>query len=538
MKKEDFPVFQEHRELIYLDNSATTQKPRQVIQSMVDFYEKSNANIHRGIHLLSQKATLEYEQARQVVANFIGADAEEIIFTSGTTQSLNMAARILSSSLQSGDEIILTDMEHHSNLVPWQQVAKERQCVLKFISLTPDYRLDLEKAQNLVTEKTKIIAVTHISNVLGTINPIEELAHLAHKAGALFIVDAAQSAPHLKINVKEIDCDFLAFSGHKMCGPTGIGVLYGKKRLLQQYEPVEFGGGMIREVAKETATWADLPEKFEAGTPNIAGAIGLMKAVEYLENIGMERIERYGQELTAYALKRLSSVHGIMIIGPSTLAHRAPVVSFTIQSLHPHDVSDFLDKHSIAVRAGHHCAMPLMETLGINGTVRASFYFYNTLEDIDVLVEALQQLGTPFSEGVAIDKEQIIFGDLTEEQELYKENVIDHYKEPRNKRMLDVYTHSHTEFNPLCGDNLTIYLHVEGNKIQNVSFKGNGCVISQASVSLLTEEMKGKSLDTIGQFTEKKIFSLLGIPISPTRYRCALLSLKALRGALQHGLRN
>ncbi|MBS3117201.1 SufS family cysteine desulfurase [Candidatus Woesearchaeota archaeon] len=541
MNKEDFPLLHEHPNLVYLDNSATTQKPLSVINALVDFYKNTNSNVHRGIHFLSQKATMEYQKAHEAVADFIGAEAEEIVFTSGTTQSLNLIARMLGRKLREDDEIVLTEMEHHSNIIPWQQIAKEKKCGLKYIPLTSGYTLDMKEARQMINSKTRIVAVTHVSNVLGTINPVRELASLAHDVGALLIVDGAQSAPHLKINVKDLGCDFFAFSGHKMCGPTGIGVLYGKKGLLQNLDPVEFGGGMIKEVTKWHATWADLPAKFEAGTPNIAGAVGLRAAIDYLNNIGMEKIQEQGRELMAYALQKLSLLPKVRIIGPVIANERIPVFSFTVDKMHPHDVGDFLDKHNIAVRAGHHCAMPLMKTLGINGTVRASFYFYNTLEDVDKLISALHNLLNSKMENVSlrnVDKNQIVFGELTEKQEIYKENVLDHYKEPRNKGILKEYTHSCREVNPVCGDVVTLYLNVENEKIQNVSFMGNGCVISQASLSLLTEEMKGKPVQMVQNFTLNKIFSLLGIPISHTRYTCAFLSLKAVHGALKNGLRN
>ncbi len=393
--KQDFPILKNG--LVYLDNSSTTQKPKQVIQAIVDFYEKGNANVHRGIYALSQHATEKYEEAHQIVGNFIGASAKEIIFTSGTTQSVNMVAYSFGRNLQAGDEIVVTEMEHHSNLVPWQQLAKEKGAVLKFIPVTLDYHLDMEVAKQLITEKTKIVVVTHMSNSLGTINPVKELGQLAHQVGAVIVVDGAQSVPHVDIDVKELGCDFLVFSGHKMCGPTGIGVLYGKKELLERMEPVVYGGGMISEVTKECSTWADLPEKFEAGTPNIAGAIGLAAAVKYLQTIGMENIEKHSKELTEYMLTKLTEVPGLQIIGPSTIEKRGPVFSFTIEGIHPHDVAEILNRSNVAVRGGHHCAMPLMEKLGITGTTRVSLYVYNTKEDIDKLIIALRNVQEVFA---------------------------------------------------------------------------------------------------------------------------------------------
>ncbi len=402
--KKDFPIFQQGgtlKPLIYLDNGATTQKPRCVIDAMSSFYEHTNANVHRGIYLLSQKATMAYEKAHEVVAAFIGASMEEIVFTRGTTEGLNGLARSLGSSLKEGDEIVLTVMEHHSNLVPWQEIARERGAVLKFIHLTDDYRIDLKMARDLITSKTKIVSVTHMSNVLGTINPISELAPIAHRVGAVLIVDAAQSIAHLPINVRELDCDYLVFSGHKMAGPTGIGVLYGKKILLENLSPFEYGGGMVKEVTLEKATWNDLPWKFEAGTPPIAEAIGLMAAIEYLQKVGMEKIEVHGRELVHYGLQRLLMIPGLTLIGPHTVDERAPIFSFTLEGIHPHDVSELLDREGIAVRAGNHCARPLHSLLkglpGEQSTLRASFFIYNDKADIDALVVAIQKIQARFA---------------------------------------------------------------------------------------------------------------------------------------------
>lgn len=393
--KQDFPLLKNG--LVYLDNSSTTQKPREVIKATNDFYEQQNANVHRGLYQLAEQATERYERARKEVATFIGASPEEIIFTKGTTESLNLLAHSLGKMLKTGDEIVLTDMEHHANIVPWQQLVKEKGIIIKFIPLTTDYRLDLQKAKEFVTSKTKIVSVTHLSNVLGTINPVQELANLAHHVGAWMIVDAAQSVAHFPINVTELNCDFLAFSGHKMYGPTGIGVLYGKKELLEKMEPFQYGGDMIREVTKEQATWNDLPWKFEAGTPNIAGAIGLAAAIRYLQQKGMENVERQGKEITSYTLEQLRHLPGFTLIGPPTTERRGPIFSFNLAGIHPHDVAQLLDHHHIAVRGGHHCAMPLMKTLGINGTTRFSCGLYTTKEDIDALLIALPKVQEVFA---------------------------------------------------------------------------------------------------------------------------------------------
>ncbi|HLD80097.1 MAG TPA: SUF system NifU family Fe-S cluster assembly protein [Candidatus Nanoarchaeia archaeon] len=529
--KTDFPILKNG--LIYLDNSSTSQKPAKVIETVKEYYEQDNANVHRGIYRLAQKATLQYEKAHEVVAKFIGAEFEEVIFTKGTTEGLNLLAYSLGKDLQAGDEIVLSEMEHHSNIVPWQQIATEKGAVLKFIPITKDYRLDMHKAKGLISNKTKIVSVVHMSNVLGTINPVQEIAELAHKARAVMIVDAAQSVPHMKVNVKELNCDFLVFSGHKMCAPTGIGVLYGRKELLETMQPFLYGGDMIREVSFTQASWNDLPWKFEAGTPNMAGAAGLMTAVEYLEQIGMEKIAAHGKELTTYALEKLSTIPGLTIIGPTTIENRGPVISFNIDGIHPHDLSEMLDKENIAVRGGFHCAMPLFSKLRIEGSVRASFYIYNSKEDVDRLVEAVKNIVGKEVENIVIDRNEIASGDLSEEQEIYKENVIDHYRFPRNKKEMIDFTVTHRDVNPLCGDNITIYAKVKGKEIEDISFTGNGCAISQASASLLTEKIKGKSVEEIKNINQEEVFNLLGIPISHIRRKCALLCLKTIHHAVE-----
>lgn len=525
--KHDFPIL---TNIIYLDNSSTTQKPKQVIEAITKYYEEDNANVHRGVYKLSLKATMAYEHAHEIVAKFINAKFEEIIFTKGTTESLNLLVYSLGKTLKAGDEIVLTEMEHHANLVPWQQVAKERDVIVKFIPITSDFRLDMNKARELITSKTKIVSVTHISNVLGTINPVRELAALAHEAGAVMIVDAAQSIPHMPINVKELNCDFLAFSGHKMCGPTGIGVLYGKKELLEKMDPFLYGGDMIKEVTFEKSTWNDLPWKFEAGTPHIAGAVGLAAAIGYLQEIGMENIQKHEQELTQYTLQKLSTLSSIQLLGPSACEQRGAVFSCTVRGIHPHDVSEILDKQNICVRGGHHCAMPLHEKLNVNGSVRASFYFYTTTEDIDTFIDSLSAITAKNNTdplGISADS-------LTEEQEMYKENILDHYKSPRNKKVLEEYTFTHQEHNPLCGDEIKCYVLLNHTAIKDISFTGQGCAISQAAASLLTEELHGKPIELIKKMGPWDVYNLLGIPISHTRSKCALLALKTIQRGLDH----
>ena len=386
MRKQDFPILKNY---VFLDSASSTQKPKQVIKAVSEFYEKSYANIHRGVYDLSEKATEKYEEARAVIAEFIGAKTEEVIFTKGTTEGLNLLATSLGEKLERGDEVVLSIMEHHANLVPWQKLQK-KGIVLKFIPLTENYHLDMEKAKELINTKTKIVSVVQVSNVLGTVNDVKKLGELAHKVGAVMIVDAAQSVPHMKVDVNELGCDFLVFSGHKMLGPSGIGVLYGRRYLLNEMEPYQYGGDMIREVTLGNSTWNDLPWKFEAGTPPIAQAVGLGEAVKYLLKIGISTIEEHEKELTAYALDKLSKIAGLKIIGP--LQKRGAVFSFVLEGIHPHDAAEILNRKKIAVRGGHHCAMPLMKALGISGTTRASFYLYNDKKDVDALVNGIKKV--------------------------------------------------------------------------------------------------------------------------------------------------
>ena len=389
-----FPILDQEvngHPLVYLDNAATSQKPISVIETLEQYYKGYNSNVHRGVHTLGTKATDAYEGAREKVRKFIHAKSmEEVVFTRGTTASINMlAASYGEQNVKEGDEIVITYMEHHSNLIPWQQLAKRKKAELKYIPLEKDGTISLDKVRETVTPKTKIVAVTLVSNVLGTINPIKEIANIAHENGAVIAVDGAQGVPHMKVDVQELDCDFLAFSGHKMCGPTGIGVLYGKKHLFEKMEPVEFGGEMIDFVGLYDSTWKELPWKFEGGTPIIAGAIGLGKAIEFLEEIGLDEILKHEHQLTAYTLDKLSEVEGIEIYGPKDPMKRAGLVTFNVKGVHPHDVATVLDAEGIAIRAGHHCAQPLMKWLDVSATARASFYLYNTEEDIDRFVSGI-----------------------------------------------------------------------------------------------------------------------------------------------------
>jgi cysteine desulfurase/selenocysteine lyase len=381
----DFPILDQQvngHPLVYLDNAATSQKPRAVIDALNDYYERYNANVHRGLHALAERATKEYERAREKVAKFINApDVESVIFTRGTTEAINLVAY----------EILTTFMEHHSNTVPWYQVCEATGAVIKRIELNPDGTLQLDDLDKLITDRTKLVAVVQTSNTLGTINPVRDIADAAHKKGALILVDGAQSVPHMAVDVQALDCDFFAFSGHKMCGPTASGVLSGKRELLEAMPPFMGGGEMIKEVWFDHAVYNDLPYKFEAGTPNIAESIGLGVAVDYLTRIDLDKIRQHEMEITQYALDRLKEFIEVRIYGPTEVEKRGGLVSFTFSDIHPHDLSTFLDQEGIAIRAGHHCTMPLHKKLGIAATARASFYLYNTRDEVDALMEALQR---------------------------------------------------------------------------------------------------------------------------------------------------
>ncbi len=394
--RKDFPILERKirgKNLIYLDNAATSQKPRSVIQALTHYYENTNANVHRGIHTLSEEATSQYEEVRKKVAKLVHAPSpESVIFTRNTTESINLVAYAWGrKNIQAGDEILLTGMEHHSNLVPWQILAQEKGAVLKFVSVKEDGTLNLEDLEKNASSKTKLIAVTHVSNAIGTINPIRRFAQVARTFGALLLVDAAQSTPHIPVDMRVLGCDFLVFSAHKMLGPTGVGVLIAHEELLEKMNPFLSGGDMIREVWLEKSTWNELPYKFEAGTPNIADVIAFGAAIDYLQNIGMEKVRAHEQELVSYGLSELSKIRGLKIYGPMDAAQRSGVISFNLGSIHPHDLGTVLDEDGIAVRAGHHCCQPLMRSFGLSGTTRASFYIYNTKEEIDQLVKSLNR---------------------------------------------------------------------------------------------------------------------------------------------------
>ena len=392
--KNEFPVLNQivnDEPLVYLDNAATTQKPLSVLSAIKDYYENDNANVHRGVHTLAERATEKYEAAREKVRAFINAKStKEVLFTRGTTTSINWVAQFAGQILKADDEIVISIMEHHSNIVPWQEVAKKTGAILKFVYLK-EGELDMEDLRQKVTAQTKFVSIAHVSNVLGTINPIEEISKIAHEQGAYLVVDGAQSTPHMAIDLQKLNVDFFAFSGHKMMGPTGIGVLYGKEELLNQFEPIEFGGEMIDFVYESHSTWTELHWKFEAGTPNIAGAIALGAAIDYIQELGIDQIHQHEAELIDYVMPKLQNIEGLTIYGPKDNKKRSGVIAFNIEGLHPHDVATALDMEGVAVRAGHHCAQPLLNYLDTPATARASFYIYNTKADCDKLVEALQK---------------------------------------------------------------------------------------------------------------------------------------------------
>lgn len=397
----DFPILgrtiRDGKRLVYLDSGATSQKPNVVIEAESDFYRLHNAAVHRGAHQLAEEATDAFEGAREIVANFLNAHVDEIIFTKSATESLNLVSYAMGNAapgnrfhLTAGDSIVVTEMEHHANLIPWQQLAARTGATLKWFSVTEEGRLDISNIDSLIDSSTKVVALTHQSNVLGTINPLDEITKKAHAAGAVVVLDACQSVPHMPIDVQTLDVDFLAFSGHKAVGPTGVGIFWGRAELLAELPPFLTGGSMIENVTMESATWASAPRKFEAGIPNMAQAVGLGAALTYLTKIGMENIHRHEAELTSYLLNGLSEIEDLRIIGPKTTELRGGAVSFTLGDIHPHDLGQYLDSQGIAVRTGHHCAWPLTRKLGVPATTRASVYLYNTTEDLDALISGVQ----------------------------------------------------------------------------------------------------------------------------------------------------
>ncbi|MFC7074207.1 SufS family cysteine desulfurase [Halovenus rubra] len=488
--RDDFPVLDRRvngSQLTYLDNAATTQTPKQVYGVYEDFYSQYNANIHRGIHDLSHEASVAYEKAHDKAAAFLGASGgrTEMVFTKNTTESINLVAYGLGlKELGPDDVIVTTEMEHHATLVTWQQIAEKTGADIRYIEVTDDGHLDMDHADQIIDEQTAIVVVAHVSNVLGTINPITELAALAHDNDAYILADGAQSAPTRPVDVESLDVDFFTFSGHKMAGPTGIGGLYGKKHLLEEMDPFLYGGEMIDHVSLQNATWNDLPWKFEAGTPPIAEGIALGEAIDYLEDIGMDTVRRHENELAQYALDALETREYIETYGPSSGTERTGLVSFNVDGIHGHDVSSLLNAQGIAVRAGDHCTQPLHDTLDIPGSVRASFYVYNTTAEIDTLLDTLDGLRDTLPDYLASDR--------------YHDSIAKHHHEPYNSGLVEeaTFTISHQEMT--CGDEAEFAVQVTPDgRIADLSFETQSCAVSRAVSSILATHLEGKRLDTV-----------------------------------------
>ncbi|WP_121823006.1 SufS family cysteine desulfurase [Halostella salina] len=490
--REDFPVLDREvadLQLTYFDNAATTQTPKQVYRVFEEFYSEYNANIHRGIHTLSHEASVAYEKAHDKAAEFIGASGgrKELIFTKNTTESINLVAYGLGlNELDADDVIVTTEMEHHATLVTWQQVAKETGADIRYVEVTEDGHLDMEHAKGVIGDDTAIVVAAHVSNVLGTINPIPELAELAHENDAYILVDGAQSAPTRPVDVEALDVDFFTFSGHKMAGPTGIGGLYGKQHLLEEMDPFLYGGEMIQHVSLRDATWNDLPWKFEAGTPPIAEGIALGAAIDYLEDIGMEAVRRHENELAQYTLEQLERRDDVETYGPPPGTERSGLVAFNIDGVHGHDVSSLLNDRGIAVRAGDHCTQPLHDALDIPGSVRASFYIYNTKDEIDRLLHALDTAAADLPQYLASDR--------------YHDSIAEHYRQPHNCTMDDEPTFLISYQEMTCGDQAQFAVRVtESGRIEKLSFETESCAVSQAVASILATYLEGQQLENVAE---------------------------------------
>jgi cysteine desulfurase/selenocysteine lyase len=512
--REHFPILRSGahgRPLTYLDSAASSQKPEAVLSAMRSYYECDYANVHRGVYALAERSTAAYELARRQVAAFFGVGRErQVIFVRNTSEAINLVAHSWGgATLGPGDIVVLSEMEHHSNLVPWQLIAARTGATLEFIGIDDDGRLRLaDLDRHLATGRVRMVSVCHVSNVLATINPVEEIIDRAHTARALVMLDGAQAAPHLPVDLTALDVDFYAASGHKMCGPMGAGMLYGKLELLEAMPPYMGGGDMIRAVSLRESTWADLPAKFEAGTPSVADAVGFGAACDYLSALGMQRVHAHEVALTGYAYERLREVPDLTIYGPPP-AGRSGAVAFTIAGVHPHDIASILNQDGVCIRVGHHCAQPLHARLGIAASARASFYVYNTTEDVDRLVEGLRRARTTF--------------------DAYSARFLDHYRNPRNRGTLEPHDASYEDTHALCGDQLRIDLRFAGHTLTDIRFSGDGCAVSQASASMLTEMVKGMRRAEIQTLPHAPLLEQLDIPISGARVRCATLSLKVLK---------
>lgn len=562
--RRDFPILgrsMNGRALVYLDNAATTQKPRAVIDALVRYYEETNANIHRGVYALAEEATRQYEAARAKVAAFVGAPRDrQLVFVRNATEAINLVAHAWGDrNVAEGDEILVTGMEHHSNLVPWHLLAQRTGAVVRGVPVREDGRLDLDEFRRLLGPRTRLVSVVHASNVLGTLNPVAEMARLAHDAGAAILVDGAQSVPHAPVNVRDLDCDFLAFSGHKMLGPMGVGGLYVKEARFDDMGPFLGGGEMIREVSIADSTYADPPWRYEAGTPNVADVIGLGAAVDYLNALGMDAVAAHDRELGRLARSRLADVPGIRLLGPEPGPDSTgSLVSFHLDGVHPHDVAQELDRRGIAVRAGHHCCQPLMKRFGLPATSRASFYVYNRPSDVDALVEALHEVvrgygprpvpvggvpGPGDSASAARDEEP--------RDELFREVVLDHYLHPAGREPVESPQVEWFGKNPLCGDEVTVRLRLDDCRIAGIQVAGHGCSISVASGSMLAQALKGRTVEEAKRLLRgmKAMFkgetlppdldlgdleALQGVKDLPVRVKCALLPWTTFEEGMDH----
>jgi cysteine desulfurase/selenocysteine lyase len=546
----DFPILDQQVNgvpLVYFDNAATSQKPRVVIDALRHYYEHDNSNVHRGMHELSARATAAYEEARAKVARYLHAASEqEIIFTRGATEGINLVAQTWGAKfVREGDVILATEMEHHSNLVPWQLLAERTGATLRVLPINDRHELALDRLDEFLTPQVKLFAFNQISNSLGTINPVAELCAAARKVGAVTLVDAAQSAGHLPIDVQALGCDFLVLSGHKMCGPTGIGALYGKLSVLETMPPWQGGGEMIETVHYEKSTWKQPPYRFEAGTPDISGAIGLGVAIDYIEAIGRENIFRHDAELTQYAYEQLAAIPGLRVLGPPLGTPRGAVLSFVLGDAHAHDVVTMANEHGVALRGGHHCTQPLMRKLGLTSSARASFYFYNTKAEVDRMVAIL----TPSASAEASPAFSLPLG------EIYEMVVTDHARHPRNFGELagESVVHVHGD-NPSCGDTLDLHVQFGPEKVENVKFTGSGCTVCMTSASLMTLKLKGKPRaeaerlmhlfhDQVSAPADAEVGKgprelgdlnvLRGVRKFPQRVKCAMLAWRAFEQALQ-----
>jgi cysteine desulfurase/selenocysteine lyase len=512
--RDDFPILEQtvgDAPLVYLDNGATTQTPRQVYEVFEEFYTEYNANVHRGMHELSHRASVAYEQAHDRLAEFVGASGgrKEMVFTKNSTESINLVAYGLGmSELGPGDEIVTTEMEHHAMMVTWQQVAKRTGAEVKHVRVTDEGRLDLDHAAELIGDDTAIVAVTHVSNVLGTVNPVGELADMAHDHDAYILVDGAQSVPTRPVDVEALDVDFLAFSGHKMAGPTGIGGLYGKRHLLEEMDPFLFGGEMIQHVTLTDASWNELPWKFEAGTPPICEGIALAAAADYLDDIGMDAIRRHENELAQYALERLEAREGVETYGPPPGEERTGLVSFNVDGIHGHDMSSLLDDRGIAVRAGNHCTQPLHDWLRIPGSVRASFYVYNTEAEVDRLLEAVDAAADELPRHLASDR--------------YHDRILDHHRNPRNAGGLADPTLVKSSRETTCGDDGEFHLEVAPDgTVEAIAFESDSCAVSQAVASMLSVHLEGRPIEEVAN-VDGLVVDLLEDTFPELRHDCVV----------------